>query len=338
MTNILVSIIIPIYNVSKYVEQCFLSVIHQQYQNIEAIFVNDGSSDGSKEILDNLKSKDSRVSVYHIENGGVTNARKYGFSKSNGDYIMFVDGDDYLSPDAVVKLLANVSSSNDIHISTGSHTCVYKNKFRTVTNLLPKTLSSTEYVKSLLANEVPCAIWGKLFHRNVISFSHFRFDRSIVKGEDLLFNVEVAKNSKFIARTSDCVYFYRMRKDSVVNSFCIDLDYFLNYRKMLNDSVDQTIKSQSKDVRRLLYLGDVYGYLNLFDERMLHPSNLNKLCDILTVFREKPILKSDFKYLSSMQKIMLFLIRFNVQPILFMRYKVFLISLIFKFRGFKLFS
>ena len=94
--NELISIIVPIYNVEKYLERCVLSIIHQTYQNIEIILVNDGSTDKSGELANNLAKKDARIKVVHKNNGGLSEARNEGIKNSVGKYILLVDSDDYI--------------------------------------------------------------------------------------------------------------------------------------------------------------------------------------------------------------------------------------------------
>ena len=94
----LVSVIVPVYNVKSYLQECFDSICRQSYQNIEIILVDDGSTDGSGELCDVLATKDDRTTVLHKENGGLSDARNAGLRIARGDWISFVDSDDYISP------------------------------------------------------------------------------------------------------------------------------------------------------------------------------------------------------------------------------------------------
>ena len=108
----LISIIIPIYNVEKYLKKCIESVINQTYKNIEIILINDGSTDGSGKICDEYAIKDKRIKVSHNENGGVAVARNKGIKMSTGDYIVFVDSDDFISNEYCEKMLEAVLRNN----------------------------------------------------------------------------------------------------------------------------------------------------------------------------------------------------------------------------------
>ena len=94
--NELISIVVPVYNVRQYIEKCIDSIINQTYKNLEIILVDDGSTDGSGELCDELKKLDFRIKVYHKENGGLSDARNYGVDRAKGMYIGFVDSDDYV--------------------------------------------------------------------------------------------------------------------------------------------------------------------------------------------------------------------------------------------------
>lgn len=111
-TSPLISVIVPVYNVAPYLRHCIDSIINQTYQNIEIVFINDGSTDDSAEILTEYESKDSRIRVIHQKNGGLSNARNNGISNSKGSYITFIDSDDYVSKDYVSYLLDLLRKNN----------------------------------------------------------------------------------------------------------------------------------------------------------------------------------------------------------------------------------
>ena len=122
--DIKLSLIIPVYNIASYLPRCLDSIINQKYKNLEIIVVNDGSTDTSREVIDDYCNKDSRITAIHKENGGVSTARLAGVSAATGDYIGFVDGDDYIEPDMFDRLIKNAVEHNaDI-----SH-CGYKMVF-----------------------------------------------------------------------------------------------------------------------------------------------------------------------------------------------------------------
>ena len=106
----LISVIVPVYNVEEYVEKCVLSIINQTYKNLEIILVDDGSTDNSGKICDEIAIKDNRIKVIHKKNGGLSDARNVGIDIAKGDYLGFVDSDDYIDPDMYSILLNNMNN------------------------------------------------------------------------------------------------------------------------------------------------------------------------------------------------------------------------------------
>ena len=110
----MISVIVPVYNEEKHVERCIQSVLMQTYDDFELLLVDDGSKDASGEICDKYADKEPRIRVFHIENGGVSRARNYGIAQSSGEWLMFLDSDDVLYPDAVEKMYVKIKSDEDL--------------------------------------------------------------------------------------------------------------------------------------------------------------------------------------------------------------------------------
>lgn len=127
----LVSAIIPVYNCEKYIEKCLRSVVVQSYRNIEILVVNDGSTDSSQEIIDKISSFDTRVKALYQENRGVAAARNYALSFANGDYYIFIDGDDFIGSD-YIKDLVECAVKNQSELVICGYTLTYTNKTKTV--------------------------------------------------------------------------------------------------------------------------------------------------------------------------------------------------------------
>ena len=146
----LVSIVVPVYNVEKYLERCVDSLINQTYKNIEIILVDDGATDNSGELCDKLLFKDSRIKVFHKLNGGLSDARNYGINQATGEYLLFVDSDDWVENEIVEKLYNSIEqNSADISVC-GFNDLVddtITNKRGPVEN---KTLNSIDAINSLL--------------------------------------------------------------------------------------------------------------------------------------------------------------------------------------------
>ena len=171
----LISIIVPVYNVEKYLERCINSLISQTYNNIEILLIDDGSTDKSGKIIDEMCLKDDRLKVFHKKNGGVSSARNYGLKKSNGKFVTFVDSDDYVDKD-YIKVLAKYQSEGDYDIVISNaidfNECIEEKNVRESrkTIALDKNQSVREFLKGTLFSSV---CWGRLYKRDIINNIRF---------------------------------------------------------------------------------------------------------------------------------------------------------------------
>lgn len=201
-----ISIIIPVYNVSEYIERAVGSLLNQTYKNIEIILIDDGSKDGSSIICDNLGSQYDTIIVIHQANQGVSAARNAGLESCTGEYVMFLDADDWCQEKCIEKLLIPMLE-NDLDI-----TCC---QVREVTDSkIVITEESQDNVKILRNKEIlpymlrydSGAVWAKLYRRSVIG--KLRFEKDIRYGEDTLFLYSVWKNVNNIGLIEYCGYNY----------------------------------------------------------------------------------------------------------------------------------
>ena len=198
-----ISIIIPVYNASQYLSNCIDSIISQTYQDIELILIDDGSTDNSGEICDSYAKEDSKIIVQHKLNGGVSSARNLGLSIARGEYITFVDSDDYLKKDYLKNLL-NASLKYDADLVQAgfqkcTESCVEEVK---CTSIDFATSSIDEILKHLRGF---CC--SKLFRNSVIRENQLTFDEELTLAEDLCFVLkycEFAKRIAFIHNTDYC--------------------------------------------------------------------------------------------------------------------------------------
>lgn len=220
-----ISIIIPVYNSEKYLNACVDSVINQSYENIEAVLVDDGSEDSSSEICDRYAEADSRVKVLHKKNGGVSSARNAGMQLCSGDYIMFVDADDWLDADACSKAAKLFHSDVDLYIYNTR--AVRGNQIQNYfTNRIPA--GKEELVSDIIfgrRNQNPYmrAVWGKAFSRRLVE--KLKFDEALYIGEDACFLLEcVLRLDMQQIRFADTAWYnYRMIPNSAVRSYKADL-------------------------------------------------------------------------------------------------------------------
>jgi glycosyltransferase involved in cell wall biosynthesis len=215
-----ISIIIPVYNVEKYLRRCIESILSQSINDFEVILVNDGSSDQSGSIADEYKSKanDQRIIVIHKENGGVSSARNAGLSVASGDYVWFVDGDDWIEPNALEEILSEIENL-EVDLVVFGNARVGKN-IRLVNSLtLNKPgLYNFEildfYKNYYFSNKVGFVPWNKIYRREVIRNNHILFDTEEAFGEDLLFNLYFYLNINTICFSNGVYYNYYVREGS----------------------------------------------------------------------------------------------------------------------------
>lgn len=206
-----ISIIIPIYNASAYLEQCINSVLLQNYDNYELILINDGSTDGSLNICEKYKKNNPKIILINHENAGVSIARNSGLDKVTGSRIMFVDADDYLLPNAIHTLVNRLQSTNADLVLANSFEFNNKNKYL-----------KYNFKKSLFFNFFDSikhfALWGYLFPTHLIKKHNIRFIQDLAYSEDRVFILQLAKYCKSIAYENTPIYVYRLHKTSACAS------------------------------------------------------------------------------------------------------------------------
>lgn len=222
MDGNLITVIVPIYNVSKYINRCIESILAQKYINIEIILIDDGSTDDSGKICDEYAKKDLRIKVIHKENEGVSKTRNYGIDISNGDYITFIDADDYIDENMYFDMM-NIQHLNAIPdiITSGYYYETEAGKIFDSSNVCDKkydVLNSESAFNEIFTGRFGAYIWNKLFKKELLDKFKIRFEQKIHSGEDLLFVCECIAEAKNIVHCNKNYYHYVKRKDSVTNS------------------------------------------------------------------------------------------------------------------------
>ncbi len=199
-----ISIVIPVYNKGKYVEDCLCQLLLQQMDDFEVVVVDDGSSDQSGILCDQIAAIDPRVRVFHTPNGGVTAARCYGVQMAKGKYVMFVDSDDTLPPHAIQTLYAAIEQTQaDEVIGTfsllgGGQSPVVYTGFVAVEALIKAIITNKNHFPIL---------WGAIFRRSILE-DCLDTPRDIIEGEDKLMQVKVLMKHPKVYFIPDCVYQY----------------------------------------------------------------------------------------------------------------------------------
>ena len=226
-----ISVIVPVYKSEKYIERCIDSILNQTYKNIELILVDDGSPDNSPKICDRYAETDSRVLVIHKENGGVSTARNAGLDAATGDYITFVDSDDYLEPVMYENMLAKaLEYDSDIILCDcvkeyGEYSELYSHNIRA--GFYNREQLEKEYFPHLLMMEnveYPATIsnWLLLWKNN-LNTPEMRYEPGLKFSEDLLFGSRLMlKAMSFYYMKGEAYYHYMMNPDSVTHTYAPD--------------------------------------------------------------------------------------------------------------------
>ena len=218
--NSLISVIVPVYNIREYLPQCLDSILAQSYSCIEVVCVDDGSSDGSGTVLDDYSLRDDRVRVIHKGNGGVTSARLRGVAEAKGEWIGFVDGDDFIEPDMYSRLMDNAKKSG----ADLSH-CGYRMVFPDRVDYYYNTKrvaqqSSREALLELLGGSFEPGLCNKLFRKELFDeiLRGKLVDPKIKNNEDLLMNYYLFRSAKKSVFEDFCPYHYQVRRNSAATS------------------------------------------------------------------------------------------------------------------------
>ena len=221
----LISIIVPIYNVSAYINMCIESILHQTYENIEIILVDDGSTDHSLQICKKYQESDKRIHIISKENGGLVTARKAGLEAAHGEYIGFVDGDDYIESDMYENLYAKIREHNVDFVHSGM---IIDNK--KITNYEEGTVNleaidRADYInKNILDRQVMVfAIWSKLFRTDIIREAYMEIPDEQGYGEDLLCLYRYILKCRKFYMYKDAFYHYRVYDGSMTRRNWLDI-------------------------------------------------------------------------------------------------------------------
>lgn len=234
MSNVVISVIVPVYNAEKYLSRCIDSILVQRFNDLELLLIDDGSKDGSGKICDEFAEKDKRVKVFHKVNGGVSSARNFGLEKSKGEYVTFVDADDYLLPGTITERLLSgnydliqIPRNNGSFMKTYSHDIICK---------------TTESFRKFIYRNYYFECWGRFYKRKVIGT--VRFPENLKVGEDLMFFLRLYRNvSSFKLSSKRGGYHYSFVPTSAMQSSDIlskqeklamhVADYYLEFKDKL---------------------------------------------------------------------------------------------------------
>lgn len=276
MGKVEVSILMPVFNVEKYIKYAIESIQAQTLENWELIIVNDGSTDNSSKICDDIAKEDKRIKVIHKSNTGVSDTRNILLNNANGEYIVFVDSDDYIEKNMLEVLINKIELYNadlsvcgiiedkiinDLIVSSKINK-YYPKDFLEITEMKEYIM---EYGNSNLLN----SLCNKLYKNNIIRKSNIVFDTNIENGEDLLFNLEYMKHIKSLVFCEEQLYHYARRQNqSITNKYVDDMYYKgLNIHNVIEEFLNQMgfLTEKNKCILCRNHVKGIFSaFLNLF--------------------------------------------------------------------------
>ena len=283
-----ISIIIPIYNVEKYLDYCLKSIIEQTYKNLEIILINDGSTDNSLEICYKYKKIDKRIILIDNKNHGVSYSRNKGIDVATGKYIVFVDSDDTIDKNYIFELVnANKDNFYDIVMVNFKDVFIKNDEKKVEYNNINVNLLSVRffddyyYIKSIVRSP-----WGKLFKRDIIEKNNIKFPVEISLGEDYVFNMQYYRFVKHYRYVNKHLY-----------------NYFHRNRKCL--SKGYTIDSFDKQIEIIKKQKEFFKLYNIRNDEIILGD------DFLWLYFEYTVLKGSLNYTESKQRLKLLKIETN---------------------------
>lgn len=277
MENPKISVIVPVYNVEKYLHRCIDSILAQTFTDFELLLIDDGSKDCSGEICDEYATKDARVRVFHKENGGVSSARNLGLDKANGEWVSFVDADDWVSENYFPSFIG--ICSKDL-ILNGISSQDYMKDLSDESQILPSL-----FFQKILNKQISLGPWAKFFRKDIIEREHLRYYEDIKFAEDAIFNLQYFKFVKSLSLNKNGIYYYEAPPaSSMWNKYGMTFDMLESYSlKMLTAYFDLKVKSQSLE-NTMLYSFVMFANLLSQDKKTL--SRRKKLFLHLTIIQE----------------------------------------------------
>lgn len=290
MENSLVSVIIPVYNVEKYLKRCIDSVLNQSYKNLEIIIIDDGSKDKSSEICDNYKIKDKRVFVVNTKNKGLSEARNKGIEISKGEYISFIDSDDWVESTYIEKLM-DLLLEYKVDISICDFKKVYNEKIENKNynyNEKIETYTNKEALDELFKSDAPKfgVSWGKIYKRYL--FDNIRFPKGRYHEDDFTTYKLFDKSTKIVSTNEKLIYYFQ-RKDSIMGT-SYKLDKRLDVVQAFNEQREYFHEKNYIKLKKLATVRLFYAYFDI-------PEEINKSLreEYMKIYQELPREEMDIK-------------------------------------------
>lgn len=315
--NPLISLIVPVYNVENYLEKCLNSIRNQSYKNIQVIIINDGSNDNSCNIIDKYVNLDTRFQKVYQNNSGVGEARNNGILISKGQYIMFIDSDDYLHENFIQDLYNNIEKNKadiavcDYYAVFESNKIIkYEKNWICNKNILN---DKEEIMKLFLLNNMAIVPWNKLYKKSLFEFEKKPFPSNL-KNEDIEGIFKIFYCAEKVSYVNKGLYYYLQRENSATKTYDNSIfDMFTVLDNVKNYLINRNEYTKYKEELDYLFL--YYGIIITFKRAMNMKSNeiKNATKKIQNILKEQPfnVIECN-KYLKLKQKIVLVIIYTNV--------------------------
>lgn len=274
-----ISVIIPVYNVERYIDRCIKSVLNQTFQNFEIVIVNDSSPDNSIDIVNKYAKSDNRfVVINNDKNMGLMWTRMVGYKNARGKYFVFCDSDDFLPNNALKSLYDGITSSKS-SIVIGNTQCVSDEEERDIIqNKLSFGTEIESIYKSLLVGELPHSLWGKIYDHTLFENHQYETFKQQTNGEDGILFYQLVKNIESVKLIDDIVYYYYVNPDSSTKSKITDKK--LQEILFTSDYISSFIKDNAHSVSNYLDRHETRTLLSIVNAGV-SPKKIDNLSNII---------------------------------------------------------
>lgn len=299
MDSYLVSIIVPIYNVEKYLDRCIQSVLNQSYENLEIILVDDGSPDRSSEICDEYRKSDQRIIVVHKENGGLSDARNAGLILAKGKYIIFLDSDDYIEHTMVEDAVTVLEKNNSDIVIWGYYADFVDEDENLISSKTINPSISGNYLKSdfyevTITNEIIGILgyaWNKMYKKSLLLNNDFKFTKGLSLIEDIEFNGPVLTSAERITFIEKPYVHYMQRSRETLGTKFYENYYEL--KKMAMNTVESMLSEWGKTDCEISKIKSILLYNTLKSTTRLLSKAENYTKDEKDIYLKTLLNKSD---------------------------------------------
>ena len=303
-----VSVIVPVYNVELLLKRCIKSILNQTYKNIEIILVDDGSTDSSSSICDNYKEKDDRVKVIHKKNGGLSDARNVGIQEMTGEYVCFIDSDDYIEKD-MIKLLLEDMKKNNSDISSCGKIIEYTDKIEKKNNTFEFVNTPIEVLARMLTfDNFDNSFCDKMFKVELIKDEKFPVGDYY---EDMAIMYRIIQKAHLISHITYEGYHYIIRENSISNEkFSFKQLDMIKYAKKCRDNVVKNYPTITQQADSFYYLNLINIILKIRNDKD-YLKYKNELKKLRKEYNKEIVRMIKNKFIAREKKIMIILIYFK---------------------------